>query len=197
MPQGCKSGTVELHTGIDAVVGGTVWRQTARIIGVDLVKGDASSGSLSALSSRTTEAAIVESHTHCPVGGDRQVGLELIDWRLVIVDLDGNRPILAAIGGSREQDVRHTCAVVLPGNVERIMAPGELVARAETVEDAVAESSVSVAGRRRGDVVGDRRDSRPGVPAVGGLIERDLVKAKLHRWLGRCEGRVDIPIRRD
>src|SRR2546428_1281285 len=187
MPEGCKSGIVELPTGIDAVVGGIVWRQTDRIIGVNLVKGDASSGSLSAVSSRTTEAAIVESHTHCPVGGDRQVGLELIDFRLVIVDLDGSRPTLAAIGGSREQDVRHARAVVLPSNVERIIAPDELVvARAETVEDAVAEGSVSVAGRRRGDVVGDRRDSRPGGPAVGGLIERDLVKAKLHRWLGRC-----------
>src|SRR5207247_5051340 len=155
---------------IDAVVSGIVWRQTARIIGVNLVKGDASSGSLSAVNSRTTEAAIVESHTHFPVGGDRQVGLELIDWRLVIVDLDGNRPILAAIGGSREQGVRHARAVVLPGNVERIMAPGELVARAETVEDAVAEGSVSVAGGRGGDVVGDCRERCPGVPPGGCLI---------------------------
>ncbi len=156
MPERRKSGSVELHAGIDAVVGGTVWRQTARIIGVHLVKGDASSGSLSAVSSRTTEAAVVESHTHRPVDRDRQVGLELIDLRHVIVDLDGSRPTRAAIGGSREQEVRHARAVVLPGNVERIMAPDEVVAHAETVEDAVAESRVSVAGRRRGDVVGNR-----------------------------------------
>ncbi len=156
VPERRKGDIVELHTGVDAVVGGTVWRQGAHIIRVDLVKGEASSGSLGSSRSRTTQAAVIESHTHSPLGRDGQIGLELIDFRLVIVDLDGSCPTLAAIVGSRQQDVCHARAVVLPGHVERILAPDELVADAKTVEDAIAEGRVGVAKRWRGDVVSDR-----------------------------------------
>ncbi len=156
VPERRKGDIVELHTGVDAVVAGTIWRQGAHIIRVDLVKGEASSGSLGSSRSRTSEAAVVESHTHLSGGRDGQIGLELIDFRLVIVDLDGSCPTLAAIVGSRQQDVRHARAVVLPGYVERIVAPDKLVAHAKTIEDAIAEGRVSVAKRWRGDVVGDR-----------------------------------------
>src|SRR5947208_11699805 len=81
VPQWREGVAVELHAGVDAVVGGPIRRQAARIIRVNLVKGEVSSRSLGGSSRGTTQASIVESHTHCPVGCDRQVGLELIDWR--------------------------------------------------------------------------------------------------------------------
>src|SRR5712692_5558463 len=81
VPEWREGGTVELHTGVDAVVGGN--------IRVGLVKGEASANSLGSSGRGTIQAAIVEGHTYCPTGGDRQVRLELIDMRRVIVDLNG------------------------------------------------------------------------------------------------------------
>src|SRR5881227_1093555 len=81
VPQWREGVAVELHAGVDAVVGGPIRRQLA----INLVKGKASARSLGGSSLGTTQASIVEGHTHCPIGGDRQVGLELIDRRRVIV----------------------------------------------------------------------------------------------------------------
>ncbi len=157
VPEWCKSGTVELHTGVDAVVSSAIRRQAATIVGVDLVQGEAGPRSLGSASSRATEAAVVEGHTYRPISCDRQVGLELIDRRRIVVDLKRSTPRETAIGGGGEEKVIHACAEVLPGHIERVMTLcGQVVAHREGVLDPISEGRVRVDQRRCGDVVGDR-----------------------------------------
>ena len=79
MSERSQGSIVELHTGIDAVVARSIRRQAATIIGIGLVKGNASISSLVSVRSRAGKAAIVKSYAHRPIGRNCQVWLELID----------------------------------------------------------------------------------------------------------------------
>src|SRR6266567_9637063 len=160
MSEGSQGRTIELHTGVDAVVAGSIRRQATRIIGVDLVE------SLRAVSSRATQATVVESYTHRPVGCNCQVGLELIDRRRVIIDLNGRAPGEALIVGGRQDVVPHSRTVVLPGYIERIVTRGQVVTDREGVLDPVSERSIRVDQWRILDVLDDHPRSLPGCATV-------------------------------
>ena len=59
VPEWRKGGTVELHAGVDAIVGGPIRRQAARIIRVNLVKREASARSLQGVLHNDAERAKV------------------------------------------------------------------------------------------------------------------------------------------
>src|SRR5690242_3232590 len=99
MSEGSQRSIVELHTGIDAVVARSIRRQAATIVGIGLVKGNASISSLASVRSRTDEATIVKGHAHRPIGRNCQVWLELINPRGIIIDLDRSTPREALIVG--------------------------------------------------------------------------------------------------
>ena len=121
VPERRQGSPVELHTDVDAVVAGTIRRETACVIGIDLIKGDTGASSLCRVSCRATKATVVESYTYRPVDRDRQVGLELIDRRCVIIDLNRDAPCEALVIGGGHDNVTHSRAVILPRYIERVV----------------------------------------------------------------------------
>src|SRR4029077_481170 len=125
---------VFLKACVDAVVA-----HAGRVVRVEAEPGGGGLGT-----GRAGQPAVVEGDQHGAVRGCRQVGLQRIDARaLVVVDLDGRGPVLAAVIRRAEDQVAEAGAVVLPRGVQRVGAGGQaLRSDGKRVLDPIAEVGV-------------------------------------------------------